>query len=205
MRGNSWVFRFQVVTPTDQHVYSIEYSSFAQATANAQQDYTAVRALAQVCSGIKVALTALAATDPAIYEFCGHLNANQKTIQVSLATVAPGATGVNQFTLTQVQVLHQGDLAAFATHHANHAKHAANIAAAVAAVTTMAGWRRAGPQLVGAAADLAARNWFMGDSPGSGEEGFTLNPVSRIPCPLREVQHEIEAAPAEKIWSQPVT
>jgi hypothetical protein len=90
MRDNSWVFRFQVLSPTDKHVYSIKYSSFAQAAANAQQDNTGVTALAQVRAGIKFAL---AATDPTIYEFWGHPNANQKTIEVSLATVVLGRPG----------------------------------------------------------------------------------------------------------------
>jgi hypothetical protein len=160
MRDNSWVFRFQVVTPTDQHVYSIEYSSFAQAAANAQQDYIAVTALAQVCSGIKVALTALAATDPTIYEFCGHLNANQKTIQVNLATVVPGATGVNQYTLRQVQVQHLGYLAAFATHHA---KHLADIAA-VEAFTAMAGVGTSMSSRLPLTSRLGI--WFMGEPAG---------------------------------------
>jgi hypothetical protein len=31
-------------------------------------------------------------------------------------------------------------------------------------------WGRAGAQRVGAAADFAARNWFMGDQQGHGEE-----------------------------------
>jgi hypothetical protein len=51
-------------------------------------------------------------------------------------------------------------LAGHGLHTADHVKHMANIAAAM--FTGIARVGRAGPQLVGAAADLAARNWFMG-------------------------------------------
>jgi hypothetical protein len=40
MRDNLWALGVQVPTSTDQHVYSIQYGSFAQAAANAPADYT---------------------------------------------------------------------------------------------------------------------------------------------------------------------
>jgi hypothetical protein len=64
------------------------------------------------------------------------------------------------------------------------------------------GWGGSGPQLVGAAADLAARNWFMGDKQGQGEErGSTQIRFSDYRNHLRGVsRHEIQIAPEEKPW-----
>jgi hypothetical protein len=64
-----------------------------------------VIALAPVCAAIKSALTKIAAADPAIYEFCAPLDcsiARVPATQVSLATVVPGGTGINQYIFTQV-------------------------------------------------------------------------------------------------------
>jgi hypothetical protein len=59
--------------------------------------------------------------------------------------------------------------------------------------------------MIGAAADLAARNWFKGDWPGDGEErGSTLNLVFRIPCPLQGVSRdEIETSAKDSCEPDP--
>jgi hypothetical protein len=55
----------------------------------------------------------------------------------------------NPHTLTQHAVTGACSLAAVhALHTADHVKHVANIAAAMTAFTEIAGWGRAGPQLV---------------------------------------------------------
>jgi hypothetical protein len=58
---------------------------------------------------------------------------------VSIATVVPGGTGQDQYTMTQLTVTSAADLvAAHALHRANHTKHLALMAAAAAAVTALA-------------------------------------------------------------------
>jgi hypothetical protein len=92
---------------------------------------TACTVLAQQASAIKTAVTAIAAADSTIYEFCTHLDAQNQVILFSLATTVPGGRGMDRYTFTQVAVAGPGALAAVRTaHRANRVKHLAMLATA---------------------------------------------------------------------------
>lgn len=127
-RDNKWVFTFQVVTPTDTHIYTITYKSLAEAEEKMQADHDEVTALGQVASGIKVAHAAMASADPTIHEYCTHLSAQKKRILVSLITKRDGPLTNDTFTRSEHPVTCVDDLAeVHAQHRAKRMAHGSQI------------------------------------------------------------------------------
>jgi hypothetical protein len=130
LRENNWAFSFEVVTPTDHHIYTVSYKTLADADANMQQDHDAITALGQVASKIKVQHAAMAVADPTTYEYCTHLRAQTKEILVSLTTkVEHGTTQAESYCRTKTQVAGPEDLPAMhAEHKQRTADHVARLA-----------------------------------------------------------------------------